>query len=89
MRIPRRLADAYRFPGFHPEAIVRGLFGDPKARLVSLRRCRKKRSVELAADLIEPSTTARSAVSAIFRAAIPASSWMSRFDVSIAAGAVL
>ena len=31
-----RLYDAYRFPGFRPEPTVRGLFGDPKPRLVCL-----------------------------------------------------
>jgi hypothetical protein len=25
---PRRLDDAFRFPGFRPEATVRGIFGD-------------------------------------------------------------
>src|SRR3954454_8033725 len=38
MRKPRRLDDAFRFPGFRPEATVRGLFGDPKARILRLPR---------------------------------------------------
>jgi hypothetical protein len=38
----RQLRDAYRFRGFVPSAAVRGIFGDPKARVVSLRRRRKK-----------------------------------------------
>jgi hypothetical protein len=88
MRIPRRLADAYRFPGFRPETLVRGLFGDPKARLVALRRRRKKRPVGHAVKRIEPFTTASFAASAICRAATLACSWNSKSDASIAAGAV-
>jgi hypothetical protein len=39
----RRLWDAYRFPGFRPEQTVRGIFGDPKARVITLKRRSKKR----------------------------------------------
>ncbi len=42
MRKPRRLDDTFRFPGFRPEATVRGIFGDPKARIVRLLRRGKK-----------------------------------------------
>src|SRR5437868_11699753 len=45
----RRLWDAYRFPGFAPEAIVRGFFGDPHGRILALRRRAKKRSAANAA----------------------------------------
>ena len=38
----RRLWDAYAFPGFRPERTVRGIFGDPKARIVRLKRRSKK-----------------------------------------------
>jgi hypothetical protein len=34
----RRLWDAYCFPGFQPEPTVRGIFGDPKARVIRLNR---------------------------------------------------
>ena len=34
----RRLADAYIFPGFRPPQGVKGMFGDPKARLITLVR---------------------------------------------------
>jgi hypothetical protein len=33
------LQDAYRFPGFQPLTIVRGVFGDPQVRIVQLVRC--------------------------------------------------
>src|ERR1022692_5278846 len=32
----RDLRDAYRFPGFVPARIIRGVFGSPQARVVSL-----------------------------------------------------
>ena len=42
----RRLRDTYRFPGFVPAATVRGVFGDPLVRVLTLRRRQKKRPVE-------------------------------------------
>ena len=59
-RKPRRLADAYTFPGFRPRATVQGLFGDPHARLITLVRRGKKRSAEPVARCTEAGTTARS-----------------------------
>ena len=38
----RRLWDAYCFPGFRPEPTVRGIFGDPQARVITLHRRSKK-----------------------------------------------
>jgi hypothetical protein len=38
----RRLLDAYRFSGFRPVDEVRGVFGDPHARIVALVRRSKK-----------------------------------------------
>ena len=43
----KRLQDIYRFPGFVPKAEVRGIFGDPSAVVITLRRCRKKRDFSL------------------------------------------
>jgi hypothetical protein len=68
MRKPRRLDDAFRFPGFRPEATVRGIFGDPKARILRLLRRGKKRPVERAGGCSELSTTARPVVCATLRA---------------------
>jgi hypothetical protein len=34
----RRLWDAYAFPGFRSEGTVRGIFADPKARIIKLNR---------------------------------------------------
>src|SRR5512134_56353 len=41
----RRLWDTYSFAGFRAEPTVRGIFGDPKARVITLRRRSKKRRV--------------------------------------------
>jgi transposase len=38
----RRLRDAYAFPDFRPEGTVRGIFGDPKTRIIRLKRRSKK-----------------------------------------------
>lgn len=40
--LQRHLWDTYRFPGFRPLATVRGVFGDSKARIVTLVRRAKK-----------------------------------------------
>jgi hypothetical protein len=37
----RQLRDAYRFAGFFPASTVRGVFGDPHVRLLTLRRAKK------------------------------------------------
>src|SRR3989442_13461884 len=58
-RRPRRLVDAYAFRGFRPGARVRGSFGDPLARIVTLARRAKKRAAGLAERCIAASTTAR------------------------------
>jgi len=42
----RRLSDTYWFPGFRPEPTVRGIFGDPKALVIGLKR-RSKNGVRL------------------------------------------
>jgi hypothetical protein len=39
----KKLQDVYRFPGFAPESKIRGIFGDPLAVVITLRRRRKKR----------------------------------------------
>jgi lipopolysaccharide/colanic/teichoic acid biosynthesis glycosyltransferase len=58
----RRLVDAYAFPGFRAGAAMRGRFGDPQTRIVSLSRRAKKRAVGPAGRCITASTTARADV---------------------------
>src|SRR3970040_43268 len=75
----RRLSDAYAFPGFRPLAIVHGVFGDPKARIVTLVRRSKTPSVETAARRITPGTTAPDVECAIWQSPTTASTWTWRF----------
>lgn len=84
-----RLPDTYRFPGFRPAVIVRGIFGDPKARIVTLQRRRKKRPAASAVNPSAPITTASRGASATCLVAIPVSIWRSKFAASSAAGVVL
>ena len=46
----KRLLDAYRFIGFRPLEQLQGVFGDPKARVVTLVRRSKKRPAARADD---------------------------------------
>jgi hypothetical protein len=73
-----RLQDAYRFVGFRPRATIRGVFGDPKARVITLVRRSKKQSVAPAAKRIRGGTTEGSSGHAICPAATPASLSSSR-----------
>ena len=81
----RRLWDAYAFPGFRPEGTVRGNFGDPKARILRLRRRSKKRCAVVVDACIGVGTIAGSDVCAICRALIRGSIWNSTCD-AFAAG---
>lgn len=69
-----RLHDLYSFPGFTPVATIRGLFGDPFAVVLSLRRRRKKLPAACAAPHIAPSTINHSDKYATSIAAAAASS---------------
>ena len=52
----KRLPDLYRFPGFLPQARLRGIFGDPWAVVITLQRRRKKRSAAAAGKRRGPIT---------------------------------
>ena len=78
----RRLADAYTFPGFRPLERVQGLFGDPRARLITLVRRGKKRSVASAVRRTARGTTAEPVGSGICPVPITASTSISRFGAS-------
>jgi len=75
----KRLLDAYRFAGFRPLELVRGVFGDSSARVVTLVRRSKKQSARSVAGYILAGTTARHGASAICPAATRGSIWSSRF----------
>ena len=54
----KRLLDAYRFIGFRPLEHLEGLFGDPKARLITLVRRSKKQRVASVVEFTGVGTTA-------------------------------
>ena len=55
----RNLSDAYRFKGFSPkDKKVRGIFGEPKARILPMKRNQKKHAAESAALQIARGMTA-------------------------------
>jgi hypothetical protein len=71
----KHFRDLYRFPGFIPEGRIKGIFGDPLAVLVTLRRSRKKRSVRAAAKPAGLGTTSGVGVSGISPVATNASTF--------------
>ena len=83
----KRLLDIYRFPGFIPQLKVRGIFGDPLAVVITLRRRRKKRAVASVDKPAAPTTTSGHAASATWPVATNASTSTSRSAGSCAPGA--
>jgi len=83
----RRLWDAYAFPGFRPQSTVRGVFGDPKARVITLVRRSKKRSAAVADGRTGGGTTGGCGARAISPAAMRASTSNSRCGASSARAA--
>jgi len=75
----KRLLDAYRFAGFRPLELVRGVFGDSSARVITLVRRSKKQSARCVAEHTLAGTIARGGASAICPAATRGSIWSSRF----------
>jgi hypothetical protein len=84
----RRLADGYTFPGFRALATVRGVFGDPRVRVITLVRRSKKRSAAHAVVCTAAGTIAKPGASAISPAATRVSTSTSKSDASIV-GAVV
>src|SRR5438552_16004176 len=84
----RRLWGAYSFPGFRPQPTVRGIFGDPKARVITLKRRSKKHPAAVAITSRWAGMTERSAACAIFRAATLGYLWNWRYGQSTVAGPV-
>jgi hypothetical protein len=76
----KRLLDAYRFPFFRPLEKIRGIFGDSKARIITLVRRSKKRSAMPVAELTATGTTRGFDGFATSPVATHASIWRSRFD---------
>jgi len=82
----KKLLDIFRFPGFVPRPKVRGVFGDPRAVVISLQRRRKKRFAGSVDRSFVPTTTSDHAASAICPVATSVSISPSRFAASAAPG---
>jgi hypothetical protein len=74
----KQLQDVYRFPGFVPQPDVRGVFGDPRAVVITLQRCQKKLPAAFAGMRMIPTTTnvhGASATSPVGTSAFISFSW--------------
>jgi len=71
----KQLRDLYRFPGFVPQTRLRGIFGDPRAVVITLRRRRNKRFAARAGRHLGPTTTSGLGGPGTFPVATSASTW--------------
>jgi len=74
----KRLLDAYRFAHFRPLEKIRGIFGDSKARVITLVRRSKKPSATVVGERTPAGTTKDSDECATSLVATRASIWKSR-----------
>jgi len=81
------LLDVYRFPGCRPRATIKGIFGDPKARIIQLERRQKKRCAGVAGPCTGVLTTARRGVFGTSPAGIRGFTWKWRCGVLPVGGA--
>jgi hypothetical protein len=82
----RKLLDEYRFPGYRPRAEVRGMFGDPMARVVRLERAEKKRYAAVVGKDTGATTTRGCGGYGIFRVQPRGYIWRWRFGGCYAGG---
>lgn len=75
MKKNKKLLDVYTFPGFRPLAVVKGKFGDHKARIIELKRLQKKLSVDAAERRVGVSMTEKTDWLGIYPAAMSGSIW--------------
>jgi hypothetical protein len=87
MRKNRRLVDEYQFPGFRPASTIKGMFGDWRVRIVSLRRRKKKWRAGFAGRRIAVFTIASSEGSGICRVARAGFIWSWKCGAFYVAGA--
>jgi hypothetical protein len=80
----RRLTDVYAFAGFRALATVRGMFGNPQIRVITLVRRSKKRSAAAAVVCTGAGTTGGYGACAISPVAFGTSFWTSRFGAWLA-----
>lgn len=84
MKKIKKLLDEYRFPGFYPKAIVKGKFGDHKARIISLVRRQKKLFADVAGRRIGVSMIVKPELSGICPAAMQEFIWQLKSEESVA-----
>jgi hypothetical protein len=78
----KHLTDGYRFPGFTPDHIVKGVFGDPNARVIRLHRTQKKHTVQPVTKATTVSMIISNAVCAISHLVMHVCIWILKSDVS-------
>ncbi len=83
----RKLLDEYRIPGYRPMARIKGVFGDPKARVITLRRTQKKQYATVAGQCIGVITTRKRGAYGIFHVEMPGYIWNWKCGGSNARGA--
>ncbi|MDR4460481.1 MAG: hypothetical protein MRJ67_08195 [Nitrospirales bacterium] len=83
----KSLLDAYRFPGCRPRATIKGIFGDPQARIIQLERRQKKRWAGVAGLCTEVRTTASHVWSGTSHAGMRGFTWKWRCGAFPAGGA--
>jgi hypothetical protein len=79
MKRKRRLSDEYAFAGFRPLLVVNGIFGDPKARIITLVRRSKKRCATAVMHKLVGTTNLLNACG-LYRVVTSAFIWKSKCD---------
>ena len=83
----KHLTDAYRFSGFTVSQNIKGVFGDPKARVIQLKRRQKKQIVLSAVILTQVFMTTKADVLETFQVATHVYIWNWKYDASSAGDA--
>jgi hypothetical protein len=83
----KRLLDEYQFPGFRPRSKIQGIFGDPKARVIRLKRTPKKLPAVAVARCIGVITTRQCGGYGIYLVGMRGFTWRWRFGGWSARGA--
>jgi hypothetical protein len=78
MKKHRRLQDEYQFPGYRPNAAIKGIFGDSHSLIVQLARLQKKLFAGVAEPYKGRSTTGKYAGYGICRVATSVFTWKSK-----------
>jgi len=87
MRKNRRLTDSYKFPGFRPYQKVKGIFGDQKSLIITMKRVEKKQYVQSAYKLHKVFMTEKPDWFGTYLAEINVFSWKLRYGESTAKAA--